>query len=127
MTLANAKIIPTLPAADMARAKKYYQDKLGLSPVSETSGGALYECGGGTGFFLFPSANAGKCPTTYAGWEVDDVEATVKELKSKGVVFEEYDTPAYKTVDGIATLPDGTKAAWFKDSEGNILAISKMS
>lgn len=127
MSLSNANISPTIPASDMERAKKFYEEKLGLKKQSETPAGAVYQCGGGTWFFLFPSPNAGKCPTTYAGWEVKDIDAEVKEFKAKGVVFEEYDTPAYKTVDGVATLPDGTKAAWFKDSEGNILAISKMS
>jgi predicted enzyme related to lactoylglutathione lyase len=122
--LAKSKIGPAIPASDLERAKEFYRAKLGLTG-KETSGGILYECGGGTGFMLFPSPNAGKCPTTYAGWEVDDLEAVVEELKSRGVVFEEYDTPAYKTVNGIATFDEG-KAAWFKDSEGNILALSQM-
>lgn len=125
MTLKDAKIWPTLPAADMDRAKAFYKDKLGVEPADETPGGAEYHLGGDTGFFLFPSKNAGKCPTTYAGWNVDDIEATVKELQSSGVVFEEYDTPAYKTVNGVASMPDGSKAAWFKDSEGNILGLAQ--
>jgi catechol 2,3-dioxygenase-like lactoylglutathione lyase family enzyme len=123
--LANLKIGPTLPASDLDRAKAFYGDTLGLTPAEETPAGAAFECGGGTGLFLFPSPNAGKCPTTYAGWDVDDLEAVVNHLKSKGVIFEEYDTPEYKTVDGIATFGDA-KAAWFKDTEGNILALSQM-
>lgn len=123
--LATSRVGATLPAADMERAKAFYRDKLGLTPTEESPDLVAYECGGGTGFMLFPSPNAGKCPTTYAGWEIDDLEAIVQELKSRGVVFEEYDTPAYTTVDGIATFDDG-KAAWFKDSEGNILALSQM-
>lgn len=127
MGLANEKIWPTIPAADMDRAKKFYEEKLGFKPTKETPGGVEYHGGGDTGFFLFPSPNAGKCPTTYADWEVSDIDAVTKELKSSGVIFEEYDTPAYKTVEGIATMPDGMKAAWFKDSEGNILGLSQMS
>jgi predicted enzyme related to lactoylglutathione lyase len=123
--LANFRVGPTIPASDMERAKAFYKDKLGLTSSEETTGGVVFESGGGTGIMLFPSPNAGKCPTTYAGWEVEDLEAVVADLKSKGVVFEEYDTPDYKTVDGIASFGDA-KAAWFKDSEGNILALSEM-
>jgi catechol 2,3-dioxygenase-like lactoylglutathione lyase family enzyme len=123
--LAKYRVGATLPASDMERAKRFYTEKLGLEPTQEMGGGVAFECAEGTGIFVFPSPNAGKCPTTYAGWEVDDVEAVVAELKGKGVVFEEYDTPEYKTVDGIATIGPG-KAAWFKDSEGNILALSEM-
>ena len=124
--LTDARIGPTLPASDMQRAKAFYRDKLELADFEETEDLITFQCGGGTGLMLFPSPNAGKCPTTYAGWDVDDVEAEVGRLKKNGVVFEEYDTPAYKTVDGIATM-DGGKAAWFKDSEGNILALSQMT
>jgi predicted enzyme related to lactoylglutathione lyase len=125
--LAESRIAATLPAADLERAKEFYRDKLGLTPAQEVPDAmVIYHCGRGTGFMLFPSPNAGKCPTTYAGWEVDDLEALVVELKERGVAFEEYDRPDYKTVDGIATFPDGGKAAWFKDSEGNILALSEM-
>ena len=124
MALVNSKISPTLPAADMERAKKYYREKLGFTPVKEVPEGVFYESGG-SGFMLFPSPNAGKCPTTYAGWAVDDIQATVTDLKARGVVFEEYDTSSYKTVNGIATM-GSVKAAWFKDYEGNILAVSQM-
>ena len=126
-TLAESRVGATLPAADLERAKEFYRDKLGLTPTEEIQDMMVtYECAGGTGFMLFPSPNAGKCPTTYAGWAVDDLEALVADLKERGVVFEEYDRPDYKTVDGVATFPDGGKAAWFKDSEGNILALSEM-
>jgi catechol 2,3-dioxygenase-like lactoylglutathione lyase family enzyme len=124
--LGNLRVGATLPAADMERAKRFYTEKLGLTASQEWPEGVQFECGGGTGIFVFPSPNAGKCPTTYAGWEVDEIEEIVEELKDKGVVFEEYDTPDYKTVDGIATMGDA-KAAWFKDSEGNILALSRMA
>jgi len=124
-SLASSRVGATLPAADLERAKAFYRDKLGLTPTEDSPDLAIYECGGGTGIMLFPSPNAGKCPTTYAGWEVDDLEAVADELKGRGVVFEEYDTPDYKTVNGIATFEEG-KAAWFKDSEGNILALSQM-
>ncbi len=122
--LSDLKIHPTIPAADMERAKKFYKEKLELEPKSEHPGGLIYETGG-VEFLLFPSKNAGSNPSTYAGWRTDDIEATIKELKDRGVVFEEYDTPSYKTVNSVATFGK-TKSAWFKDSEGNTLGIVQM-
>ena len=72
----------------------------------------------------YPSAGAGTSKASTAFWAVDDVEAEVRELKARGVVFEEYDMPGIKTVNSIATA-GGAKTAWFKDSEGNILAMSQ--
>lgn len=121
--LSNFKLIATLPATDMARAKSFYADKLGLEPVEDGEHEAWYETGGAR-FLLYMSGFAGTNQATAAGFVVDDVEATVAELKGRGVVFEEYDFDELKTVDGIATTEDGTKAAWFKDSEGNIVSIA---
>ena len=72
---------------------------------------------------LYPSGFAGTNQATAAGWQVDDIEAVVAGLKANGVEFQEYDFDELKTVDGIATLPDGLKGAWFIDSEGNILSV----
>lgn len=121
--LSNFKLIATLPASDMARAKSFYADKLGLEPVEDGEYEAWYETGGAR-FLLYMSGFAGTNQATAAGFVVDDVEATVAELKGRGVAFEEYDFDELKTVDGIATTEDGTKAAWFKDSEGNIVSIA---
>ena len=121
--LADHTIELSLPASDIARAKAFYRDKLGLKPTEELpDGGAFYESGGRR-FLLYPSTFAGSNQATAGGWAVDDVEATVGELRSNGVVFEEYDFDELKTEDGIATTAEGLKAAWFKDSEGNILGI----
>lgn len=121
--LADYQISLSLPASDIVRAKEFYRDKLGLKPTEELpDGGAFYESGGRR-FLLYPSTFAGSNQATAGGWAVDDVEATVAELRSSGVVFEEYDFDELKTEDGIATTAEGLKAAWFKDSEGNILGI----
>ena len=122
----NAPMFATLPAADMARAKEWYRDKLDLKPVEEAPmGEATYETGGAR-FLLYPSPNAGTNQATAAGFMVDDFDATVAELRSNGVVFEEYDFgEGLATVDGVITMPDGRKGAWFKDSEGNILALAQ--
>ena len=123
--LTNAKVGPTLPVVDINRAKEFYQNKLGLKVTAEDpSPGAVLAAGGGTSLYLYQRA-ATKADHTVAAFTVDDVEATVKELKAKGVVFEEYDVPGLKTVDGIATMGEN-KAAWFRDTEGNILGVADM-
>ena len=75
---------------------------------------------------MYQTPNAGTAKNTQIGWLVDDLPAAVAELRAKGVVFEDYDFPGLKTEDGIATMPDGTAAAWFLDTEGNILSLNYM-
>ena len=111
-----------IPAKDLARARRFYEDKLGFALQREISGGALYECAGGTACFVYPTPNAGTSLASQAFWQVDDVDREVMELKSRGVVFEDYDMPGERSAAGAITAM-GAKAAWFKDSEGNILAI----
>ena len=122
--LSNAPIVPYIPARDVARARKFYEEKIGLKPKQEYAGGVIYECGKGSWVFMYPSVGAGTSQASTAFWAVEDVAAEVAALKSRGVKFEEYDMPGIKTVDGIAT-GGGAKTAWFKDTEGNILAISQ--
>src|SRR3982075_1613234 len=122
--LKNAAIVPYIPVRDVARARKFYEEKIGLKPKEENAGGVIYECGKGSWVFMYPSGGAGTSKASTAFWAVEDVAAEVAELKAKGVVFEEYDMPGIKTVNSIAT-GGGAKTAWFKDSEGNILAISQ--
>jgi predicted enzyme related to lactoylglutathione lyase len=111
-----------LPAKDVARARKFYEEKLGFTPKEKVAGGVVYEFAEGTACFLYPTPNAGTSKASQAFWQVDDVEREVAELKARGVTFEEYDVPGLKTVNGIAT-GGGAKTAWFTDSEGNILAV----
>jgi predicted enzyme related to lactoylglutathione lyase len=111
-----------IPAKDLARARQFYEQKVGLKPKQEINGGVAYEFGGGTAAFLYPTPNAGTSQASQAFWDVEDVEAEVAELKKRGVKFEEYDVPGMKTINSIAT-GGGAKAAWFKDSEGNIMAV----
>ncbi len=120
----NAAVMPTLPVVDLNRARAFYEQKLGLRPAGPaTPDGILYECGGGTRLFLYPRA-ATKADHTVASFVVDNLEAAVGALKARGVVFEEYDLPDFKTVNSIATL-SSERAAWFKDPEGNTLAVSQ--
>ncbi len=120
--LADRPIHPALPAADLERARRFYAEKLGLTPESEGPGGLFYRCGENTRFLLFPSQGTASGTHTQAGWTVDDIEAEVADLKARGVVFEEYDTPSLKTIKSVASTGP-TRAAWFKDSEGNLLVL----
>jgi catechol 2,3-dioxygenase-like lactoylglutathione lyase family enzyme len=122
--LSDAAIVPYIPAADVPRARKFYEGLLGLKVKEEYAGGVIYECGKGSWVFLYPTPSAGTSKASTAFWAVDDVEAEVSALKAKGVVFEEYDWPGLKMVNSISTA-GGAKTAWFKDTEGNILAVSQ--
>ena len=113
-----------IPVKDVARARTFYEQKLGFRPKEEVGGGVVYEFGERTGCFLYPTPNAGTSKASQAFWQVDNVEAEVAELKRRGVVFEEYNMPGITTKNSIAT-GGGAKTAWFKDTEGNILAISQ--
>jgi catechol 2,3-dioxygenase-like lactoylglutathione lyase family enzyme len=120
------------PAQDLERARRFYAEKLGLEPAEERPGGLLYRCASGE-FALVESAGSSTGSFTQMGWDVDDIEATVAEMKARGVVFEEVDVPGLKTVDSIANVSGnypskggkGERAAWFRDSEGNLLGIGE--
>jgi predicted enzyme related to lactoylglutathione lyase len=120
--LQNSPMYAYIPAADLSRARNFYEKKVGFKPGKEIAGGVSYEFGKGTGCFLYPTPNAGSSKASQAFWQVDDVEREVAELKARGVTFEEYDSPGMKTVNSILTA-GGAKAAWFKDSEGNTMAL----
>ncbi|MFD3555128.1 VOC family protein [Streptomyces goshikiensis] len=131
--LARGRVATRLPAQDLDRARRFYAERLGLEPVEERPGGLLYRCGG-TDFALFASTGASPGTFTQMGWEVDDVEAVVSELRRRGVVFEEVAVPGLRTgEDGIADIDGnypskgarGERAAWFRDSEGNLLGIGE--
>jgi len=119
--LKDAPIIPYIPVSDLARARKFYSEKVGLEPKTENNGGLTYECGGNE-VFMYVSSGAGTSKASQAFWAVKDVRKEVAELKARGVTFEEYDMPGLKTKDGIMD-GEGGVAAWFKDSEGNIMAV----
>lgn len=120
--LTNAPIFPNLPAENLERAKQFYEEKLGLKLLPEIMPGVvMFQCGNGTQLQVYERERT-KAEHTAATFEVKDIETTVAELKTKGVVFEEYDFPDFKTVNNIAKLGP-SKAAWFRDTEGNILCI----
>jgi catechol 2,3-dioxygenase-like lactoylglutathione lyase family enzyme len=124
MRLSESRVEATIPVSDMAKAKSFYEGKLGLSGGDdEPDGGHTYPCGDGTSLHVYPSPdNAGKSGATLASWLVEDVEGTVEELSTDGVTFEQYGEPFNTDEKGIARLGDSA-VAWLKDPDGNILAI----
>lgn len=111
-----------IPAKDVARERAFYEGKLGFAVKEETNGGVVYECGKHTACFLYPTPSAGTSQASQAFWTVDDVDREITELKARGVVFENYDMPGERSASGAITA-GGAKAAWFTDSEGNIMAL----
>jgi predicted enzyme related to lactoylglutathione lyase len=111
-----------LPVLDVARARKFYEQTLGFTPGQESDGGVMYRFADGTAAFLYPTPNAGTSKASQVFWRVDDIEREVGDLKSRGVTFEHYDMPGAAKDSDIVTAGDA-KAAWFKDTEGNILAL----
>jgi catechol 2,3-dioxygenase-like lactoylglutathione lyase family enzyme len=114
----------TVAVTDIDRAKKFYGEILGFKVMDERSDGVTYQSGKGTWFLVYPSQFAGTNKATYMSFDVSDLDAAVKELRDRGIVFEEYDFPGLKTVDGIAEI-QGVRGAWFKDPDGNILSVGE--
>ena len=124
--LNTSRVEANIPAADLGRARAFYADKLGLTPMREMAGvNLVYRTEGGSTFNLYETAFAGQAGHTIAQWHVDDIEAEVRDLKAKGVVFEVYDMPGVRWDGEIAELEGVGRAAWFKDSEGNIMCVDQ--
>ncbi len=125
--LENAPVSTQLPASDFDRAKRFYQETLGFTIATEFEGGARFDAGNGTFFWVYPSQFAGTNQATAMAFDVDDIEKAVGDLGGKGITFEQFDLPYGKTDErGIADL-GGWKGAFFKDSEGNIIALGQVS
>ena len=120
--LQDSPMYAYIPVRDLPRARQFYEVKLGFKPKQESNGGVVYEFARGTACFLYPTPNAGTSKASQAFWSVADVDREIEALKARGVVFEDYDMPGEKSASGAITA-GGAKAAWFKDSEGNIMAL----
>jgi len=121
--LQDSPLYAYIPATDLARARQFYEGKLGFKPKADINGGVVYGFGGGTAAFLYPTHNAGTSQASQAFWSVHDVDSEIAALKARGVVFENYhDMPGERSPQG-AVIAGGAKAAWFKDSEGNTMAL----
>ena len=131
MSLADARVETRLPAQDLERARRWYEEKLGLQPAEERDGGLRYVCAAGV-FCLFTSTGSSDGTFTQMAFSVDDIEAEMAELRTRGVIFEEFDIPGLPMVNGIVDIPGnypskgrGERGAWFRDSEGNLLGLGQ--
>ena len=129
--LDSAHVVTKLPAQDLNRARQFYRDRLGLEPVEERAGGLRYVCGA-TEFHLFLSSGTASGASTQVGFEVNDIDAAVADLRSRGLEFEPFDIAGFEVHDDIVVVPDnypskgtGERGAFFRDSEGNLLAIGQ--
>ena len=124
--LDSASAHAMIAVKDLGRAEEFYGGKLGLKAAGGVPAGAIrYEAGGGTWFLVYQSEFAGTAKSTCIRFEVEDIEAAVTELRGRGVVFEEYDLPGVKTVEGIARHRSGARDVWCKDPDGNVLEIAQ--
>jgi len=123
--LNDSKVEANIPAADLQRARTFYADTLGLSPVQELGPNLVYQTAGGTRFNIYETSYAGQAGHTIAQWHVDDIESEVRDLEGKGITFEVYDLPGVEWDGGIATMKGMGRAAWFKDSEGNTMCLDQ--
>ena len=129
--LASGRAITKLPAQDLDRARAFYRDRLGLTPIEEREGGLRYRCAAGE-FHVYLSAGSASGESTQLGFEVDDIDAVVEDLRARGVVFEEIDVPGFEVVNGLVKVEGnypskgtGERGIWFRDSEGNLLALAQ--
>jgi catechol 2,3-dioxygenase-like lactoylglutathione lyase family enzyme len=123
--LSDGQAAATLAVSDLDRAKKFYTETLGFTVQMESEGGMLLGAGKGTAIFVYPSSFAGSNKATAVSFNVDDFDATIADLRERGVTFVDYDFPGLKTENGVAQTPDGP-AAWFADPDGNLVNVSHM-
>jgi hypothetical protein len=123
--LTGFKVYAVLPSSDLERARTWYEEKTGTTPAMSDPGGLWYECAEGTWFIVTPSAYAGTAQNTAASFQVTGIEQVMADMRERGLDFEEYDLPDFKTENGLFTY-GRYKAAWFKDADGNIVEISEV-
>ena len=129
--LQHARVATRLPVRDLSRARAFYADRLGLEPAEERPGGLLYRLAGGE-FALFESTGAASGDHSQMGFDVDDIEAVVADLRQRGLEFEDVDMPGMEKRDGITEVPGnypskgtGERAVWFRDCDGNLMGLGQ--
>jgi catechol 2,3-dioxygenase-like lactoylglutathione lyase family enzyme len=128
MKLSECRVEATMAVSDLDKARRFYEQQLGLVPGDEEDQAVRYPCGHGTQIFVYVSPeNAGRSPATLAGWFVDDLDQTMDELRSRGVVFEQYDQPGLKTDERGVFDGGAFRAAWIKDPDRNTMALTEIS
>jgi catechol 2,3-dioxygenase-like lactoylglutathione lyase family enzyme len=120
--LKGAPVRAVIAVSDIDKAKAFYTEKLGLTFVEENPGGLTVQAGDGTFLEIYPTQFAGTAKNTVAGFEVQDLEAAMSDLRGRGIAFEEYDLPDLKMENGIAHIGP-KRGAWFKDPDGNTFGL----
>jgi predicted enzyme related to lactoylglutathione lyase len=126
LMLSHSEIHANIPASDLVRARDFYTRCLGLTPTAEDESSLTFSTPGGSWFQVYETSSAGTGKHTVAQWDVEDIAAEVRDLRARGVRFEEYDLPGTEWHDGVASVPGG-KVAWFIDSEGNVMCLDQRS
>jgi catechol 2,3-dioxygenase-like lactoylglutathione lyase family enzyme len=128
MSLRDFTVEAVVAVSDLDRARRFYEDGLGLVPADLEEQAVRYPCAEGTCYFIYLSPeNAGKSPATVAGWFVDDLDRTMDALAARGVRFERYDQPGLTTDERGIFTTDGFRAAWVRDPDGNTIAITEIA
>jgi len=122
--LIQSEIHANVPASDLKRARAFYTEVLGLTPTAEDEYSLTFPTPSGSWFQVYETSYAGTGKHTVAQWDVTDIEDEVRQLKARGVVFEEYDMPGVEWKENVASLPGG-RVAWFRDSEGNVMCLDE--
>jgi catechol 2,3-dioxygenase-like lactoylglutathione lyase family enzyme len=125
MGLRDHRVETAIAVSDLDRARRFYEDQLALGPGAAETGGMTYPCGEGTKIFVYASEFAGQTSATVCGWYVDDLDREMAELSARGVVFEQYDQPGIKTDQHGVFEVETFRAAWFKDPDGNTMALTQ--
>jgi len=121
--ISNAQLTPILPVVDVSRAAGFYRDRLGLKDLGDEPGGNhVLQTGAGSTLGLMPAEEGAQSAHTVLTFEVENISEEIRDLEGKGVGFLDYDLPDLKTVDHVVSA-EGEKAAWFTDTEGNILCL----
>jgi catechol 2,3-dioxygenase-like lactoylglutathione lyase family enzyme len=122
--LSDFAAVPTLAVSDLQRAREFYEGVLGFASVADVADGVMYPSGNGS-FLVYPSAYAGTNKATAMSFQLsaEAFDAEAAALREKGVTFDEFEMDEITWDNGVASLPDGSRAAWFTDPDGNILNI----
>ncbi len=113
-----------LPASDLKRAQDFYHNTLEFDPDAEEDGNLVYRLGSGSSFEIYETTNAGTAQNTQMCFMTDAFESDMARMRERGITFEDYDFPGLKTENGVATVGD-SRAAWFRDSEGNFICLTE--
>jgi catechol 2,3-dioxygenase-like lactoylglutathione lyase family enzyme len=122
--LSDCRVSAALPVSDLALARSFYVDTLGLTPVVEGEDVLAFRCADGTDFGVFVSQDRPSGTHTQVTFFCQSIDAEVADLRARGVQLEEFDMPGATVKDGVYDM-NGQRGAWLRDPEGNLLAVAE--